>query len=206
MIEKSVAIISGGIDSITMLYEYANQINLALSFDYGALINKKEIPFAELHCKKLNIEHKVINLDFVKQNFSSSLLDKTNSSDIVPFRNGIMLAIACGFAENHNYKTVMIANNESDSINFPDCRKDFIDNFSKGMQCGTMNKVSIFAPYMNISKYEIIRRGISLGIDYSETWSCYIGNEIHCGTCHACKNRKEAFSVLNHTDPTIYEK
>ena len=206
MNKDSIAITSGGIDSITMLYEYQDKIELALSFDYGALINKNEIPFATYHCEKLNIKHQIIPLDFIRHYFHSGLLDNTVKSDSVPFRNGIMLSVACGFVENLNLQHVMIANNNCDFENFPDCRKDFIKFLSKGFQLGTFNKVEIIAPYTTMSKSDVIKRGIELGIDYSQTWSCYHGATKHCGKCNACLARKKAFYTLNISDPTNYEK
>jgi len=204
--KQSVAIVSGGIDSVTMLYEYANTIDLVLSFDYGASINKMEIPFALHHCLKLGINHKTISLDFIKDNFHSRLLDKSDATDVVPFRNGIMLSIACAFAENLGLKYVLIANNNGDQNNYPDCRTDFIKNMSDGFKCGTNNSVEIFAPYSMISKSDILKRGINYGVDYSRTYSCYDGGDIHCGKCNACQSRKIAFLQSNLIDPTHYEK
>lgn len=203
--KNSVAIISGGTDSVTMLYDYSDDIGLALSFDYGAPINRMEIPFAQYHSKKLGICHKIINIDFIKENFNSNLLGDSGAPDVIPFRNGIMLSIACAFAENANYKYVMIANNADDHNAFPDCRAEFINSMSEGLKYGTSNKIEIAAPYTSLTKAQIIQKGVDIGIDYGMTYSCYSGDQFHCGKCNACRKRKMAFEKLIITDPTHYE-
>ena len=132
--KDSLIVVSGGMDSITLLYEYADRIALAVSFDYGANHNHKEIPFARIHCERLKIKHIVIPLAFMKEYFRSSLLDGSDSvpeghyadenmkSTVVPFRNGIMLSIACGIAESNGLKQVLIANHGGDHAIYPVCR------------------------------------------------------------------------------------
>ena len=187
-----------------MLYEYKDDIALVLSFDYGAMLNKHEIPFAVEHCKKLNIKHIIIDLAFIGNTFKSFLLSSNESVDNVPFRNGIMLAIACGYADNYGYKQVMIASNYDDSQVFPDCTNEFIRNYSIGFEKGTINKIKIVAPFMELFKEQIIKKGYSLGVNYAHTYSCYNGGVIHCGKCNACVNRKKSFLKSGITDPTDY--
>ena len=215
--KDSVIILSGGMDSVTMLHEFKNKIALAVSFNYGSNHNEKEIGYAKMHCEKLNIEHIVINLDFISKYFQSSLLqgaeaipeghyqDENMKSTVVPFRNGIMLSIACGIAESRGLKFIMIANHGGDHAIYPDCREEFINSMSYAMENGTYEKVSLFAPYTNISKTDIARHGKELGIDYTETWSCYKGREIHCGKCGTCVERKEALRDAGIEDKTEYE-
>ena len=126
-------------------------------------------------------------------------------STVVPFRNGIMLAIATGIAESHELKRVYIANHGGDHTIYPDCRPEFIDAMDKATSAGTFVDVRVEAPYTNISKADIVRRGAALGIDYTKTWSCYKGSEIHCGKCGTCVERKEAFADAGVEDPTEYE-
>lgn len=215
--KDSVIILSGGMDSVTMLYEYQESIKLAVTFDYGSNHAEKEIPFASLHCERLGIEHIIIPLSFMHDYFNSSLLqggeaipeghyaDENMKSTVVPFRNGIMLAIACGLAESRGLKRVMIANHGGDHAIYPDCRGTFIDSMSEAMSYGTYEHVRIYAPYTGITKGEIASRGKSLGIDYSETWSCYKGGEHHCGRCGTCVERKEAMEFAGIEDKTIYD-
>lgn len=215
--KDSVIIVSGGLDSITLLYDKAETIALAISFDYGQNHSKKELPYAEYHCQKLGIPHITIPLTFMHQYFKSSLLEGAEAipeghyeeenmkSTVVPFRNGIMLAIATGIAESHELKRVYIANHGGDHTIYPDCRPEFIDAMDKTTSAGTFVDVRVEAPYTNISKADIVRRGAALGIDYAKTWSCYKGSEIHCGKCGTCVERKEAFADAGVEDPTEYE-
>lgn len=215
--KNSLIIVSGGMDSVTLLYEKKENIALAISFDYGSNHNKKEIPFAKLHCERLGVKHIVISLGFIHDYFKSSLLegadaipegnydDKNMKSTVVPFRNGIMLSIACGIAESNGFKKVLIANHFGDHAIYPDCRKGFIDAMSKAMENGTYEGITIDAPYTNITKTDVARRGKELGINYAETWSCYKGGEKHCGKCGTCVERKEALFDAGINDPTEYE-
>lgn len=205
-------------DSITMLYEYADQIALGVSFDYGSKHNGKEIPLAKMHCERLDIKHITIPLKFMEDYFVSSLLnggedipegnynEENMKSTVVPFRNGIMLSVACGLAESNGLKKVMIANHGGDHTIYPDCRPEFIQSMSDAMTAGTDTKVEVFAPYTTINKTNIAEHGRALGIDYSETWSCYKGGERHCGKCGTCRERIEALHDAGIVDNTVYEE
>lgn len=214
--KDSAIIVSGGMDSITLLHEYKDRIALAITFDYGNNHAANEIPYARLHCDRLGIKHLVIPLDFMHQYFKSSLLegaeaipeghyeDENMKSTVVPFRNGIMLAIACGIAESNGLTRVMIANHGGDHAIYPDCRGEFIEAMSEAMKYGTYEGITIEAPYTHITKTDIARRGAQLGIDYAETWSCYKGREVHCGKCGTCVERKEAMREAGIQDNTKY--
>lgn len=215
--KDSIIVVSGGMDSITLLYDYKDRIALAVSFDYGSNHNAKELPLAEMHCKRLGIPHITIPLVFMKDYFKSSLLEGAEAipegnydeenmkSTVVPFRNGIMLSVACGLAETHHLKHVMMANHSGDHTIYPDCRLGFVSSMSAAMQAGTYDGVDIVAPYTNITKADIARIGKRLGIDYSETWSCYKGGEHHCGKCGTCRERREALAEAGIDDTTVYD-
>lgn len=215
--KDSVIIVSGGMDSVTLLYDKKDEIALALSFDYGSNHNAKEIAFAKEHCRRLGIEHKIIKLSFMTEYFQSSLLsgaeaipeghyaDDNMKSTVVPFRNGIMLSIAIGIAENENLSKVLIANHGGDHAIYPDCRPGFIKGINEAAMNGTYRHVMVVAPYTNITKTDIAFIGKRLGIDYSETWSCYKGLEHHCGKCGTCVERKEALAAAGIDDKTIYD-
>ena len=215
--KNSAIIVSGGMDSITLLYDHKDDIALGISFDYGSNHNAREIPFAKMHCERLGIKHITINLDFMHQYFKSSLLDGAEAipeghyaddnmkSTVVPFRNGIMLAIAIGIAESNNLDQVFIANHGGDHTIYPDCRPEFINAIDAAATAGTYNNVKVIAPYTKITKSDIARIGKRLGIDYAETWSCYKGGEVHCGKCGTCVERKEALAEAGIEDKTIYE-
>ena len=215
--KKSMIILSGGMDSVTLLYDKQEEIALAVTFDYGSNHNKREEEFAKYHCEKLGIEHITIPLTFIHDYFKSSLLegasaipnghyeDETMKSTVVPFRNGIMLSVACGLAESRELEKVLIANHFGDHAIYPDCRKGFIDAMSEAMRNGTYKGITIDAPYTTITKTDIAKIGKSLGIDYSKTYSCYKGGEKHCGKCGTCVERKEALRDACIEDPTEYE-
>lgn len=217
MMKDSIIILSGGMDSVTMLYEYKERIAMAVTFNYGSKHNEKEIAFARKHCERLGIKHIIIPLGFMQQYFKSSLLiggeeipeghyqDDNMKSTVVPFRNGIMLSIAAGLAESNGLKHVMLANHSGDHAIYPDCRPEFVTAMSAAISNGTYDGVTVFAPYTGITKTEIARCGAAIGIDYSETWSCYKGGEKHCGKCGTCTERKEALRDAGITDTTEYE-
>lgn len=216
--KDSVIIVSGGMDSTTMLYDKKDEIALGISFDYGSNHNAREIPLAEMHCRRLGIEHITIPLDFMHRYFESSLLsgaeaipeghyaDENMKSTVVPFRNGIMLAVAVGIAESRGLKKVMIANHGGDHTIYPDCRPEFISAIDAAAKAGTYANVEIVAPYTNITKADIAAIGKRLGVDYSETWSCYKGGEKHCGKCGTCVERKEALADAGIKDNTAYDE
>lgn len=215
--KDAVIVVSGGMDSVTMLHEYRDEIGLAITFDYGSTQNAREREYAVMHCKRLGIRHLVIPLEFMHKYFKSSLLgsaddipegdydDANMKSTVVPFRNGIMLAIACGIAESNGLKRVMIANHGGDHAIYPDCRPEFVEAMSAAMRNGTYEHVEVYAPYTNLTKAEIARYGAALGLDYSETYSCYKGGEKHCGKCGTCRERRQALEEAGISDPTEYE-
>jgi 7-cyano-7-deazaguanine synthase len=126
-------------------------------------------------------------------------------STVVPFRNGIMLSIACGIAESRGLHSVMIANHSGDHAIYPDCRATFISSMSDAMAYGTYEHVRVDAPYTNITKSDIAKIGARIGVDYTKTWSCYKGGDRHCGKCGTCVERKEAFRDARIEDMTDYE-
>ncbi|WP_373812995.1 7-cyano-7-deazaguanine synthase [Porphyromonas loveana] len=216
--KDSLIVVSGGMDSITLMYDKRDSIALALSFDYGSKHNARELAFARLHAERLGVEHLVIPLGFMGEHFHSDLLlsggsipegryDEENmKSTVVPFRNGIMLAVAAGLAESRGLKRMYIANHFGDHAIYPDCRAAFIRPMAEAIREGTTNAVLTEAPYTSITKTDIARIGVALGIDYAETWSCYKGGEIHCGVCGTCVERKEAMREAGIADPTRYEE
>lgn len=215
--KDTLLVLSGGLDSTTLLYDYADSIALAVTFQYGSNHNKREAAFAKYHCDKLGIEHIEIDLAFMGKYFKSSLLDGADAipegnydednmkSTVVPFRNGIMLSVAAGLAESRGLKNVMMANHSGDHAIYPDCRPEFVKAMTAAIEAGTYEGVKLVAPYTDITKADIVSRGAKLGIDYSKTYSCYKGGEHHCGVCGTCRERKEAFTLAGVKDDTIYD-
>lgn len=215
--KDAIIIVSGGMDSITMLYEFKDEIAVGVTFDYGSNHNAREAKWARIHCERLGIKHMLIPLDFMGKYFKSSLLEGADSipeggydddnmkSTVVPFRNGIMLSIACGIAESNNLKRVMIANHFGDHSIYPDCRATFVNAMSVALKAGTYDEIEIYAPYTAIAKGDIARHGKNMGLDYCETYSCYKGGDKHCGKCGTCVERKEAMLYAEIIDSTEYE-
>ena len=167
--KDSLIVVSGGMDSVTLMYEKRTSIALALSFDYGSKHNARELSFARLHAERLGVEHLIVPLDFIGQYFQSNLLlsggdipegryDEENmKSTVVPFRNGIMLAVAAGLAESRGLQRIFIANHFGDHAIYPDCRASFIRPMTEAVRCGTSDGVLIEAPYTDITKTDIAR-------------------------------------------------
>ncbi|MDE6074711.1 MAG: 7-cyano-7-deazaguanine synthase QueC, partial [Muribaculaceae bacterium] len=199
MTDKAVLILSGGMDSTTLLHDYKDRIAVAVNFNYGSNHNRMEAKYARLNCQQLGIELIEIDLAFIHNHFKSSLLEGADAvpnadyaednlkSTVVPFRNGIMLAIAAGIAESRNLSSVMMANHSGDHAIYPDCTPQFVNAMNLAIQAGTYGPVRLEAPYTGLSKTDIARRGLELGLDFSLTYSCYRGGEHHCGTCATCR-------------------
>lgn len=210
-------VLSGGMDSTSMLYDYSDRIALAITFNYGSNHNAREIECARYNCQKLGIELVEVDMPFIGRLFDSSLLsgaeaipegnydDDNMRSTVVPFRNGIMLAVAAGLAESRGLTHVMMANHSGDHAIYPDCRPGFVKAMSQAISEGTYEHITILAPYTDIDKAEIARRGARAGVDFSHTYSCYKGGEKHCGRCGTCTERRQAFIDAGLPDPTSYE-
>lgn len=213
-----VVLLSGGMDSVAALYWARRERGVAgaVSFRYGAKHNDREIPLAAWHCRELGVPHRVVGLDFIGELFVSDLLrgggdvpdghyeDATMRRTVVPFRNGIMLAVAGGYAESIGADAVVIGAHAGDHAIYPDCRDGFMAAMGEALRLGTYAGVALLRPFIGMDKAGIVRVGASLGVDFSRTWSCYRGEETHCGRCGTCVERREAFAVAGVADPTAY--
>jgi 7-cyano-7-deazaguanine synthase len=213
-----VVLVSGGLDSAVALHAAAaaGRVALGLSFDYGAKHNARELPCAAWQCRALGVAHRVARLDFMKDLFVSALLrgggaipdghyaDASMRRTVVPFRNGILLAIAAGVAESLGAGAVVIAAHSGDHAIYPDCRETFLRPMAAAMRAGTYARVALRRPFVHCDKAAIVRRGARLGVDFSRTWSCYKGGATHCGVCGTCVERREAFQMAGVPDPTAY--
>lgn len=221
--KKSVVLFSGGMDSTTALYWALRQYDIvyALSFDYGQR-HKIEITMAQKLTERLRVQHKILKVD-LNQIGGSSLTDTNlplpeyeNAEEIeghlpstyVPFRNGIFLSMAAAWAEVEEINDIICGFNVIDSPNYPDTRKAFVEAMEKALNLGTkasMNQENfhILSPFVNFKKSEIIKRGLSLGADYSYSVSCYKGEDIPCQICSACLLRQKAWEEVGLEDPLI---
>ena len=217
---KVCVLLSGGMDSVTVLHEAlrTDEVVACLTFDYGSKHNICEIPFARLHARRHGIPHHTVALDFMERLFKSDLLrsggaipdghyaEASMQRTVVPFRNGILLAVAAGFAESVGAGGVVIAAHAGDHAIYPDCREPFLRAMGEAMGEGTYAHIQLLRPFIGMDKAQIASRGAELGVDFSETWSCYKGGSIHCGVCGTCVERREAFVLAGLADPTVYEQ
>ena len=217
-IHDVVVLLSGGMDSVTALYAAHRDYRQvrAVSFDYGSKHNRRELPLATHHCNLVKIEHMVMPLDMISAHFKSHLLkdggaipdghyqEGAMQQTVVPFRNGIMLAVAAGFAESIGAEAVIIAAHTGDHAIYPDCREEFMAAMGDAMTAGTYAGIKLLRPFIALTKADIVALGQELKIDYATTWSCYKGGEIHCGVCGTCVERREAFQLAGVADPTAY--
>lgn len=210
---RALAIVSGGLDSVTMLYEYKDKVKHVVTFNYGSNHNAQEIERARWNCKNLGKEHTVINLEEAFQDIESALLSGADAipsgeytteslkQTVVPFRNGIMLSIAAGIAESKGCDTVLIGAHAGDHEVYPDCREGFMNFMSLATEVGTDAGIAIQAPYIQKSKAHIAGRALGMNVPVERTYSCYKGGPIHCGVCSTCIERRKA---LEGQDPTEY--
>ena len=215
---RVVVLVSGGMDSVTLLHHMARESTVVagLTFDYGAKHNAREIPYAAFHCRQLGIRHEIASLDFMERLFRSDLLRSGGTvpdghytaasmkQTVVPFRNGILLAIAAGVAESVDAQAVALAAHTGDHVIYPDCRPDFMKAMGEAIHLGTDAGIELDRPFLSLDKGGIARRAHALGVDLQATWSCYKGGEIHCGRCGTCVERREAFQQAGLRDPTNY--
>ncbi len=215
---KVLVLVSGGMDSVSALYDSAKSHRVVggVSFDYGSKHNAREIPHARYHCERLGVPFEVVSLEFMGRLFKSHLLkgggdipdghyEEVNMKQtVVPFRNGIMLSAAAGYAESLGAAGLVIAAHSGDHAIYPDCREEFMRAMSDAVRLGTYAGIEILRPFIALTKAGIAARGHELGVDFSHTWSCYKGGGIHCGTCGTCVERREAFLLAGLADPTEY--
>jgi len=218
--KKSIVICSGGLDSVTLAYKMAQETDLKqlISFDYGQR-HKKETAYAARCAQALGVAHDVVDITTIGALLTGSALtddvavpeghyaEDTMKATVVPNRNAIMLTIAFGAAAAQDCDVVATAVHGGDHFIYPDCRPDFIDSFNQ-MQAHALDgyaSVQLYAPFVHVPKDEIVRQGHQLNVPFAQTWSCYKGQEIHCGRCGTCVERREAFHLAGVDDPTIYK-
>lgn len=221
---KALVVCSGGLDSVTLAYKVASKgspsspsLTSLLSFDYGQR-HRKELDFAARCAKQLDVKHSIIDLSPVGKQLRSALTDDIDIPDghyaedsmkttVVPNRNAIMMTIAFGLAASQNADTVAMAVHGGDHFIYPDCRPEFIESFAamQTMALDGLSDISLYTPYLHLDKTEIARDSSKYAVPVADTWSCYKGQQIHCGRCGTCVERREAFHLANIEDPTEYD-
>ena len=215
-----VAVYSGGMDSTTMLYDLLADgipIKGALTIDYGQK-HRKEIEQARRIANGLQIPHRIADLSAIAALFGSSGLtdeetlipdghyeEESMKQTVVPNRNMILISVATAWAITLGAEAVAYAAHSGDHAIYPDCRESFAAALDQAMQQCDWSRISLYRPFVSLSKKEIVERAVQLGAPLELTWSCYKGGERHCGKCGTCIERREAFYLANVSDPTAYQ-
>jgi 7-cyano-7-deazaguanine synthase len=216
-------IASGGLDSTTLVYYLRSQGSRMrlLSFDYGQR-HRKELESACQVAEALDLPHCVLDLRPVGALLAGSALtdpgadvpdghytDESMRATVVPNRNALMLDVAVGVAVANGCDAVAFGAHGGDHAIYPDCRPEFVDAFTAAARLGNKGflvpEFQVYAPFLPLSKTDIVRLGARCGVPFERTWSCYRGGTRHCGRCGTCTERREAFHQAALPDPTTYE-
>lgn len=217
--QKIVAVVSGGMDSVTMLHDLNAQGNEleVISFNYGQR-HVKELEVAAKNAAKLGLRHTIVEMDFMRGLLSNSALtaggdvpeghyaQDNMKATVVPNRNMIMASIAIGYAVNLGFDAVALGVHSGDHAIYPDCRPEFVSALRTASLIANYEPIDIVAPYLKMDKTSIIARGLEIPtMDYSETWTCYKGLQRACGLCGSCQERLEGFANNGIADPIEYD-
>lgn len=216
MNKKAVVLLSGGVDSTTAAYEAHSQgwELHALSLIYGQKA-KPELECAKKTAAKICKDHKIIDMSFMAEIWHTPLINEAinpeencrsgDSAYVVPLRNIVFLSIAHAYAQSIGCSVVILGNQGGDLSGFPDCREETMLEFDAMINFASEDgkATTTWSPWQVLEKKDVIRRGISLGVPYEETYSCY-DDEIACGVCESCQLRWQAFKDAGMTDPIPY--
>lgn len=216
--EKAIVILSGGMDSTTLLYDVKNQGYevYALGFDYNQK-HKRELELARKTCDRLHIPYRLLSLRILNE-IAPSALTRDNwkvpeghyagenmKQTVVPNRNMVMLSLATSYAIGLKAQHLFYGAHAGDHEIYPDCRKEFVEAMKYAIELCDWNKVQLHAPYLDMDKGDIAIKGKVMDVDYSLTHTCYKGKEVACGKCGSCVERLEAFEKAKAKDPIRYE-
>lgn len=215
----AIAVVSGGMDSTVLAHlsrSVYERVDL-LSVDYGQR-HRKELGFAAASAVALRCHHDIVNLPVRSMLQGSALTDDTvdvphghyaedtMAITVVPNRNAMLISVAYGIAVSRGAEAVLVGVHAGDHFVYPDCRPEFIRALDLALRIGNegVGEVRLEAPFVHHSKADIARLGAALGVDWTSTWSCYEGGDVHCGRCGTCVERQEAFRNAGVDDPTEY--
>lgn len=210
MVTKKVVLLSGGLDSSTLLFQLKSKSDselYALSFNYGQN-NNKELHASRIVARKCAVkDHKIINIDFSQFAISALISDGTlafineekeirDPIPYVPNRNMIFLSIASAYAETIGANEIYLGVNKQDSVGYPDCSKEFIKCFQHTINLSLKKHrfIKVVTPFIDYNKTQIVQIGLEMGLDYRMTFSCYYPTKLgqECDKCHSCLMRNEA--------------
>ncbi|AMD00656.1 7-cyano-7-deazaguanine synthase QueC [Halomonas chromatireducens] len=217
-VPATVVIYSGGMDSFTVLHRALREglAVHALSFDYGQR-HARELEVAAHVCRELDVPHQVVDIRAIHGLIDNSALTDASrdmpdgdyasdnlSATVVPNRNMILLSMAIAKAVNIGAGRVDYGAHGGDHVLYPDCRPEFVERMNAVAGIANFEPVRIHAPYLGSTKADILADGLAMGLDYSDTWTCYLGEELACGRCGSCRERLAAFTANGATDPLGY--
>ncbi len=215
---RTVAIFSGGLDSTVLLHhlQAAGDEVLAMSVDYGQR-HRVELAYARGTVDRLGIPWELANLSPIAHLLAGSsqtsddvavphghYAEDSMKQTVVPNRNMIMLAVAGGWAIGQKADRLAYGAHTGDHTIYPDCRPEFVEAMQGALGLADWHRVELVSPFLTFTKAEIVARGAELGVDFTQTWSCYEGGDMHCGACGTCYERREAFETAGVPDPTEY--
>ncbi|WP_148253877.1 7-cyano-7-deazaguanine synthase QueC [Aidingimonas lacisalsi] len=217
---EAVVIYSGGMDSFTVLHHairMGERVH-ALSFDYGQR-HGRELDIAARQCQRLGIPHRIVDIRAIHGLIDQSALtdagralpcgdydSETMAATVVPNRNMILLSLAIANAVNIGAARVFYGAHGGDHVLYPDCRPEFVQRMNDVAAIANFDAVEIIAPYLDKTKAEILADGVTMGLDYRSTWTCYLGEELACGECGSCRERLAAFHSNGLVDPLPYRQ
>ncbi|SEM26836.1 7-cyano-7-deazaguanine synthase QueC [Halomonas caseinilytica] len=214
----TVVIYSGGMDSFTVLHRALREGRdvHALSFDYGQR-HARELEVARRVCRELAVPHQVVDIRAIHGLIDNSALtdadrrmpdgdyDADNLADtVVPNRNMMLLSMAIAKAVNIGAGRVDYGAHGGDHVLYPDCRPEFVEAMNAVAGIANFEPVEIHTPYLRRTKAEILADGLAMGLDYADTWTCYLGESLACGRCGSCRERLAAFATNGIDDPLGY--
>lgn len=215
---KTVAIFSGGLDSTVLLRQLKAEGNevLALSIDYGQR-HRRELEHARRIAAAEEVEWQLADLSAIRPLLAGSSQTSDDvpvphghyeaesmKQTVVPNRNMIMLAVAAGWAISRRADRIAYGAHAGDHTIYPDCRPEFAAALGKAIALADWHAVALYCPFIEMTKVDIVRLGVTLAVDFAATWSCYEGGDLHCGRCGTCVERREAFARAGVIDPTVY--
>lgn len=223
--KKAISVLSGGLDCTVATSVFAKNHEIhAITFNYGQKAFKRELQAAREICDKMNWTHEVIDLPWLAQISNSSLntseeipelseedldnIEKSSqsaSSVWVPARNMVFTSIAVSYAESIGAEKIIVGWDAEEAATFPDNSKEFLEAFNELIEVGSPDKIRIEAPAIDLNKEEIVELGLKVGAPIELSYSCYKGDDKHCGVCESCMRRKRAFKSLGVEDISEYE-
>ncbi len=217
---KVVVVVSGGMDSATLLYHILAEGHeaRAISVDYGQR-HVKELDYARQLCEGVGVVHQIADLSAINPIFGNNSLsgremevpeghyaEESMKQTVVPNRNMLLLSVAIASAAANKFNAVAYGAHSGDHAIYPDCRPEFAEAMDKAARLCDWNPIELWRHFVHMDKVQIAKRGVDLKVPFEKTWTCYKGLELHCGKCGACVERKEAFSSNGLLDPTDYAR